>query len=170
MTNEAREALALQIVTTLPRYGSWVSSFREFDTPHGHLGYRQLAILWLMRYQLLTEEDWTPTRIASFHRVQPSVVTRALDKLENGGFVTRTHDTLDRRRVNLAITEKGIEVSQYVERMYLDDIVGGLASLDDDAISELKHNVDVLSDLVRDLEERRAERRSGEPDHELDEE
>lgn len=158
MSNQDRERLALRMVTTLPRFGMWSTTFRDFDTPHGKLGYRQTAILWLLRYEQLPKEHLTPTRIAAFHHVQPSVVTRALDKLAAGGYITRTHDEVDRRRIHIAITDKGQEASIYVERLYLDAITASMGDLDDQQIAGLSTNLELLDDITTTLEDRRTRR------------
>lgn len=155
MTGQAREQLALRMVSTLPRYGSWATSFRDFETPYGKLGFRQLAILWALRYELLPERDMTPTRIAALNHVQPSVITRALDKLEHGGFITRTVSPKDHRSFYIALTDKGLEASVFVERLYIDEITSSMAFLDDHQISDLARNVDVLDDIASNLEQQR---------------
>ena len=159
MSNQDREHLALRMVSVLPRFGMWTATFRNFDTPHGKLGYRQTAILWLLRYEQLPKEELTPTRIAAFHHVQPSVVTRALDKLAAGGYITRTHDEMDRRRIHIAITEKGQEASIYVERLYLDAITDSMVDFDNEQIAGLVRNVELINDMTNTLENRRTEGR-----------
>jgi DNA-binding MarR family transcriptional regulator len=160
MTDEIRKHLAFRMVTSLPKYSNWATTFRDFDTPYGKLGYRQMAILWLIRYENLPKDELTPTRIAAFQNVQPSVVTRALDKLAAGGYITRTHDEEDRRRINIAITDKGREASVYVERLYIDELTSSMAFLNDRQIAELASNVEILDDIVTELEQRRTEGRS----------
>ena len=160
MTDKHREQLALEMVSSLPGFGSWATAFRDFDTPHGKLGFRQMAILWLLRYDLLPKEELTPTRIAAYHHVQPSVITRALDKLASGGYITRTHDDVDRRRIHIALTSKGLDASIFVERLYLDEITATMADLDDDQIADLAHSVRVLGGIIEQLEQRRTEGRS----------
>jgi len=90
-----RAALVLRMVSTLPGYGSWADSFRDFDTPYGNVGYRQLSILWALRYRLIPDDEFSPTRLAAFFRVQPSVATRSLAKLEAVGFISRAVDASD---------------------------------------------------------------------------
>mgnify|MGYP000479316547 CR=1 FL=1 len=76
-----RLTLARTMLNSLPRFGQWADTVREFETPFGTIGYRQASILWLLRYELIPPSDMTPTGFAHFYRVQPSVVTRALAKL-----------------------------------------------------------------------------------------
>ena len=161
MSNQDREQLAFEMITSLPKFGSWATAFRDFDTPHGKLGFRQLAILWLIRFEHIPQDEITPTRIAALQNVQPSVVTRALDKLAAGGYITREHDEIDRRRIHIGLTDKGVEASIYVERLYLDEIVSSMADLDDAQIGSLAQCVRMLGAITQDLEQRRTNDRAG---------
>jgi DNA-binding MarR family transcriptional regulator len=162
MTAEPREtsrrALAFAMLTQLPRFGIWAESVREFDTPFGTIGYRQASILWVLRFELLPRELMTPTGFATFHRIQPSVVTRALAKLEQHGFIQRAIDPVDTRVSHISITEAGIAISQYIEQLYIDDLLAALAIVPDAELCELERSVAVLSRIVDDLDERRLRR------------
>ena len=160
MTDDERSDLALRMVSTLPGFGSWADSFRDFDTVHGKVGYRQLSILWALRYGLVPDNEFSPTRLAAFFRVQPSVATRALAKLESAGFITRAVDASDHRVSRIAITEKGREVSVFVERLYVDDVLDSISCLTGDQMAELRRSMDVLTAILEDLQSKR-ERRAG---------
>ncbi len=77
----ARRELAGRMVRELPRFGRWAVTIRDYETPYGKVGYRQLATLWLIRFHLIPGDDFTPSRLAEHLEVQPSVVTRLLAKL-----------------------------------------------------------------------------------------
>ena len=160
MTDDERAGLALRMVSTLPGYGSWADSFRDFDTPYGKVGYRQLSILWALRYRLIPDDEFSPTRLAAFFRVQPSVATRALAKLESAGFISRTVDASDGRVSRIAITEKGREVSVYVERLYVHDVLDSISCLTEEQVAELRRSMAVLTTVLEDLQAKR-ERRTG---------
>jgi DNA-binding MarR family transcriptional regulator len=152
MADDRQIELARQMITVLPKFGSWTRSIRDFTTPYGKLGFRQLAILWALRYQDIPPDQLSPTSLARFHRVRPSVVTRALARLEEGGFIERTMDLEDRRRINLAITPKGMEVSVYVEQLYLREIIENMDPLDPDEIDELLRSIATLRRVIERLE------------------
>jgi DNA-binding MarR family transcriptional regulator len=158
--DDVRADLAFRIVATLPGYGSWADSFRDFDTPYGKVGYRQLSILWALRFGLLPQHEFSPTRLAAFFRVQPSVATRALAKLESAGFITRAVDASDARVSHIAITEKGRDVSVFVERLFVNDVRDSIAGLTDDQIAELHRSMEILTAVLEDLQAKR-ERRTG---------
>lgn len=143
------------MVTTLPKYGTWATGFRDFDTPYGKVGFRQLSVLWAIRYNLLPANDISPGRLAALHGVQPSVMTRALAKLESNGFIIRAVDPEDGRRTRIDITRKGRHVSEHVEGLYIADMVDSMTSLDDNRIEELRDAVQTLGRIVDDLESKR---------------
>ncbi|HEV2528505.1 MAG TPA: MarR family transcriptional regulator [Thermomicrobiales bacterium] len=149
------EAIARRMVTELPRFGSWASAIRDFETPHGKVGLRQLAILWLIRYDTFGPEPLSATSLAVHFQVQPSVITKALTRLETSGLITRTVDPADSRRSLIAITEPGIEVSRYVEDLFIADMMDSLSRVESIRWDELARALDVLEavgdDLVRKL-------------------
>lgn len=152
MSDSRREALASLMVTSLPRWGSWAVNIRDFTTPYGKIGFRQLAILYAVRHNLIPPRELSPTTLAQQQRVRPSVITRALARLEENGFIERTMDLDDRRRIQIRMTEKGHNVSVYVERMYLREIMDSMSDLDDDEIEHMWRAVSRLSDIISDLE------------------
>lgn len=150
--DQSRLALAHTMLNTLPRFGQWAESVREFETPYGTIGYRQAAILWILRYELLPPNEMTPTGFANFHRVQPSVVTRALAKLEHGGFVGRSIDAQDTRVSRITITSLGTDISLYIERLYIEDLLAALHPIADDEIATLQHCVERLHGVAERLD------------------
>jgi DNA-binding MarR family transcriptional regulator len=148
------------MVSILPKYGRWANGFRDFDTPYGRIGFRQLAVLWAIRYNLVPDSDVSPSRLAALQEVQPSVMTRALAKLESNGFVVRATDPRDGRRSRIEVTRKGQHVSKFVEDLYVDDIVGSLSLLDDARVEELHRCIEALGSIVDDLETKRKDRLS----------
>ncbi|HWV36395.1 MAG TPA: MarR family transcriptional regulator [Thermomicrobiales bacterium] len=161
MGEESRTALAMNMLTSLPKFGAWASGVREFKTPHGKIGFRQLAILWFLRYETAPDESVSPSQIAAYNAVQPSVITRALAKLEASGLIERTIDPVDHRRFRITMTPKGMDVSIYVEKLYMDDLLASMAHLDESQIRELDRNVAILDAISDDLQDRQAKHRAG---------
>ena len=162
MTDPDRAGLAKLIVASLPKFGTWAYSFRDFETPYGKVGFRQLAILWILRYELVPPDELSPSRLAAIPNVQARVITRALAKLEASGFITRTVDARDSRVFRLAITEKGRHVSELVEQLYDDEVIESMAWLSDDQVAELRRSVELLDRIANDLE-RKSLRRAHSP-------
>lgn len=147
--------LAHAMLTALPKFGIWAQTMREFQTPYGTIGYRQASILWVIRYRLLPPDEMTPTSFASFHRIQPSVVTRALAKLEQGGFICRTVDPADTRVSRIDITETGTLISQYIEEIYMAELLAVLDPLTAEQHHALACAMPVLDAIADDLDRRR---------------
>lgn len=161
MSEDPRVALAVRMLTSLPKFGAWASGVREFETPHGKVGFRQLAILWYLRHELRSGEHVSPSQIAAYNAVQPSVITRALAKLEASGLIERAVDPADHRRFHIAITDKGMEISTFVEKLYVDDLLDSMANLDDARVAELSRNVALLDSIADELQDRQVKDRTG---------
>ncbi|OXM14018.1 MarR family winged helix-turn-helix transcriptional regulator [Paenibacillus herberti] len=54
--------------------------------------------------------------IAEKMEAKPSAITVMMDRLENGGYVRRRHDTVDRRAIFVEITEEGEKVMQWMRQ------------------------------------------------------
>jgi DNA-binding MarR family transcriptional regulator len=150
-----RIELARAIVTSLPKFGSWASTSRQFHTPYGQLGYRRISILWVLRHELLPEKVATASGLAQFYRVQPSVITRALASLEADGFISRRVDMNDSRVIRIAITERGLELSRYVEDLYIREVLEAIDAIPRDRIAPLQGAVAELDVIADELDRRR---------------
>lgn len=153
MTENDRQRLASRMVIVLPKYGLWANGFRDVVTPHGRVGYRQFIVLWMLRFDVLEPDEVTATRLASYFDVQPSVMTRALAKLELGGLIHRTVDEGDRRRSRIDITDAGRETCEYVQDVITRSLLSSMSFLSDTQVAELERNVEVLDQIVNDLEQ-----------------
>jgi DNA-binding MarR family transcriptional regulator len=140
------------MLDALPRFGQWADTVREFETPYGTIGYRQAAILWVLRYELLPAHEMTPTGFATFFGVQPSVVTRALAKLEQSGFVERSIDAQDTRVSRIAMTTSGRAISVFVERIYVDDLLAALEPISEDEVARLHQAIETLDEIAGRLD------------------
>lgn len=150
--DDSRLTLSYAMLNSLPKFGQWADTVREFETAHGTIGYRQAAILWAMRYELLPPHEMTPTGFAKLHHVQPSVITRALAKLEHAGFVERTINPHDTRVSHISITAQGTAISQSIEQLYLDDLRYALEAVSDEEIATLQQSVVTLNQIADKLD------------------
>jgi MarR family transcriptional regulator, organic hydroperoxide resistance regulator len=108
-------------------------------------GYRLLAYL-------ATGETASKVLAAKLAVSRP-VVTSTLDWLEPRGYVTRRQDGTDRRRVTLAITDKGRRALKAADRFVIERLADATASLDPGRVAEV---VSALTDLGTALNEYRA--------------
>ena len=137
MSESTRREAATQIITGLPVFGGWVGAISEYDTPYGRAGARQMEVLWALRFRLYPDNPVTATTIAAALNVQPSVVTRLLAKLEANGFVERVGLANDRRASEIRITDKGIDISRFVEELYYEEVAHALADFSDEDVEQL---------------------------------
>lgn len=149
----SRSELALNMVTILPRWGSWAAYMSEVDTPYGRIGYRQTSIMWILRKGTIDGKlnHNTSSVIAAEIGVQNSVITRASDHLVHLGLIKRTTSPDDRRRQLLTLTPDGIRASEYIQDLYTTAIQDAMSGLDDDTIVELQGSVEVLSRIISTL-------------------
>ncbi len=152
-----RVQLASRMVGVLPRFGNWASAIRDFETPFGKVGLRQLTILWAIRHEFFPPDEMSATTLASFYQVQPSVVTKALARLEAGGFIVRASDPADSRRALITITERGTELSRFVEHLFVTDMMdsldrtGNVGEPGAPSLADLARAIDVLDAVSDDL-------------------
>ena len=148
---DGRTQLAEMMVQTLPAFGEWATAVRDFETPQGKIGYRQLEVLYALRYHLISPDDVSPSQMAEHYRVQPSAITRVLNRLEAGGFIARTIDPHDGRGQNIQITDRGVSISILVEDLFIREMLDAISSLDETEVDDLRKGVELLVRIVGEL-------------------
>ncbi|KAA8922448.1 MarR family winged helix-turn-helix transcriptional regulator [Thermoplasma sp.] len=84
----------------------------------------------------LSEENSSVNRLAEMNFVTPAWITGVLDDLENRGYIMRARNAVDRRVVNVEITERGREVLAESHRIYINFLRESLSNFTDDEIEE----------------------------------
>ena len=151
MSNETTNGnleLAARMVHTLPGWGLWAIDVRDFETPYGSIGFRQASILWVLANEAITDDERTPTGIAKHFGIQNSAITRAVDKLERGGYLVREVAFEDRRRHYLVLTQKGADISEWIERLYTAPLQEVLSEMSEQDLEELEEQVNVLQRIL----------------------
>ena len=69
---------------------------------------RQLEVLTL----LARRDHWSVGEVAIVLKVSSAAATKAVARLERKGLVTRSTDMMDRRCVNVHLTQFGVETAQ----------------------------------------------------------
>lgn len=146
-------ALATRMVHTLPGWGMWANDLRDFETPYGRVGFRQASVLWVLVNEILPESSRTPTGIAKHFGVQNSAITRAVDKLVLGGYLTRSISDRDRRIHFLEATEHGKNVSNWIQHLYTAPLQSELEMLSDDERESLAIHVEMLYRMISRIRE-----------------
>lgn len=86
----------------------------------------------------------TPAAIADNIGIDRSAVTRLLDRLEKKALVLREHDKLDRRSVNVHITENGKQLMEHLNMVAREHQEHFLSSLHATEYRTLKGNLQKL--------------------------
>ena len=146
-----RRQLAQQMVLVLPGFGRWASAMRDFETPYGKAGIRQLEVLYLLRHNVVNPANQTATALAEYFQIQRSVVTRVLAKLEQGGQIIRETDPQDHRSQRITITEQGRKLSDYVEQKYFEEMNAALGDITEDDLVSLERAIQILKKVSTNL-------------------
>ena len=96
----------------------------------------------------------TASAIAKHTRLTPAAVTALIDRLERRGFVRRTPDPTDRRKV---LVEAGEETRKVTLEAYLPMRDRGAEALDKYSEAELRTVIAVMNDSLRIQDEMAAE-------------
>lgn len=143
--------LAQRMVLVLPGFGRWASAMRDFETPYGKAGIRQLEVLYHLRHNLLDPSKPNATELADRFQIQRSVVTRVLARLEAGGYILREPDPRDGRAFQITITDIGRKLSDYVEQEYFQEMRDALGELDSADVACLERSMDILTGAAINL-------------------
>ncbi len=85
-----------------------------------------LAILYLAAYQKIKMSD-----LLYFNDIAKSTVTDYIDNLEKKGLVKRERSDIDRREINIIVTEQGKEWLSEKETQFSMYVLEGLARIDE---------------------------------------
>jgi DNA-binding MarR family transcriptional regulator len=148
---ERRERLAQMMVLILPAFGRWASTIRDFETPYGKAGIRQLEVLYMLRHNMLNTATPTATALADYFQIQRSVLTRILAKLEAAGYISREANPRDGRAWHITITENGKNLSDYVEQKYFEEMATALGPINESTTACLEHSLELLINVAANL-------------------
>ena len=104
----------------------------------------QLGVLFLLD----KIGDASPSRLAEHERVSPPSMNRTLNGLEERGLVRRTPSPDDARKVDVSITETGLDLIRETRRLRTAWFSRQLAALDAEERAALEAVVPVLRKLA----------------------
>jgi DNA-binding MarR family transcriptional regulator len=79
-----------------------------------HVGEEQITVPQFRILDMINNLTDKPTEIARMLDVSPPAISFLLEKLEEKGLIERNLGTADRRRIELALTEKGVGIVRRV--------------------------------------------------------
>ncbi|MEM1328982.1 MAG: MarR family transcriptional regulator [Planctomycetota bacterium] len=128
----------------LLRVGSDVFARHEaYISKHGHSQGR-FTTLMLLHYVDCNDGPQTPSVLAERAGLSRAAMTTIIDSLEAEGLVTRRQSADDRRRQEIALTERG---SSHVEALlpgHIEDIRASMGGLGDEQLDQLMTLLDAL--------------------------
>ncbi|MGH2532714.1 MAG: MarR family winged helix-turn-helix transcriptional regulator [Thermomicrobiales bacterium] len=150
--SDLAERAAQQTLQLVPRLHRWAQT-RALKGELSDISLRQLSALAIIR-----EESTTLGEIARRLMVTPAVITGLIDRLERRGYVRRTTEPGDRRRIYLALTDEGRQVSQAGEQQLVEQLSARLTRFSDEELAALARGLTILVEVIPELE---AERNAG---------
>lgn len=151
-STQSKEA-ARSVLALSPRVNRWAeSSVLQSDTG-ANLSLRQLSAL-----EMIDDENTTLGDVAKQLMVTPAVVTGLIDRLEKRGYARRINSTGDRRRIHLALTEKGRDAAGNVQAHLATELADRIANLPKEDIATIERAFSLLDPIVADLEASSASR------------
>jgi DNA-binding MarR family transcriptional regulator len=113
-----------QLSTTVDR------ALAEFDMTHAQLG----IFLRLLHGHANTAADLAREMV-----IDTGAMTRALDRLEEKGFIRRLRSNADRRVIEVSLTEKGKTQADQMTRVAIDALNHHLRGFSPEEIDQFKH-------------------------------
>lgn len=116
--------------------------------------YLVLRNIWLSNIALSSHEKEGYIKAADLSDIlelsRPSI-TRILNALEGRGFITRNIDKIDRRSVNIELTEAGIEAVKKANKNILNITERLVVSLGDSDTDKLIELMDKLTEIYKEM-------------------
>ena len=117
------------------------------ESATGGLTPTQLAVLGV----LLREGPKQLTEVAALERINPTLLSRVVGRLEHDGLVRRTPQEQDRRAYRVVITEKGRSLAEGIRHDRCSALAGRLSRLDPAQVDALFDALPALEALAEQL-------------------
>ncbi len=117
------------------------------ETATGGLTPTQLAVLGA----LMREGPRQLTELAALERINPTLLSRVVGRLEDDGLVSRSAQQQDRRAYLVSITDKGRELTQGIRHERYLALAQRLANLDSNDLDALFAALPALEALAAEL-------------------
>lgn len=138
---------AERILRIIPEFSHWATVRVLRDRIGGDLSLRQLTALYVIR-----ELAPNPGQLAQELQVTAAVVTGIVDRLERRGFVARSGDPADRRRIRLTCTEAGRAASLDAQATLARIISRRLREMSPDDLATLDQGLSLLEEVLTKLQ------------------
>src|SRR5512145_1599846 len=106
----------------------------------------QASLLWAIR----SRPGVGVRELAEHEGVSPPAMSAYVDRLETAGLVARTRSQLDRRRVELALTDEGVRVLRSARSRRTAWLAARLKRLEPDELAAIEGALPALRKLIED--------------------
>ena len=104
-------------------------------------------------YYIYKTKDPSPSRnLENEMSVSSARIARALNSLENKGYISRKDDLLDHSKTNIILTEKGIYYTELRQKEYVDNVVSILKEMGEVDAKEYIRLTSKLSTIIETRE------------------
>jgi DNA-binding MarR family transcriptional regulator len=140
---------AVGLFTRLTRVGLLVDAFQHRCLDSFGLRFIDYSVLRVLQ---LAGEPYrmSPTALAEIVLRSTGGMTQILDRLANAGFVERTADPSDRRKIVVELTPDGLRIAKEANASYRRERERVLKELSDGEVDELDRAVHRLLDVLSD--------------------
>lgn len=107
-----------------------------------------MAFYALVALDNWADEDYTMSELADKLQITKQQLTKLINDLEDKQLVERIHDTANRRRVYIRISEFGREMMEDLKRHMLDCTLRGLRSYNSDELADMDYCICRLTELM----------------------
>jgi DNA-binding MarR family transcriptional regulator len=138
---------AVGLFTRLTRVGLLVDAFQHRSLDRFGLRFIDYSVLRVLQlagapYRM------SPTALAEIVLRSSGGMTQIVDRLERAGFVARTADPSDRRKIVVELTPDGLRIAKEANASYRRERKRVLSELSDDEIDELDRAVHRLLEVL----------------------
>ncbi len=134
------------IFSTYLHYRRWISQLVPSLIPDVEVSFQQLNVLYLVRTL-----NASMAEISRILGVAPTVITGLVDRLESRGLIRREAHPSDRRRIQLVLTERGMEISTHVEKELVSRMKNEVSKLDPAAQQQMRVGLEIFEQVTLGL-------------------
>jgi DNA-binding MarR family transcriptional regulator len=140
METVADEQLQQELRLLLQKVARRIRANRGGD----HITDSQLGVLW----RLEAKDGCSPGELAALEKVSPPSMNRTLNSLEESGYLTRSQDAGDARKVVLRLTDQGRLLTEETRRLRIEWFGSQFALLTREEQSRLLGVIGILRKLA----------------------
>ncbi|MGI6031309.1 MAG: MarR family winged helix-turn-helix transcriptional regulator [Eubacteriales bacterium] len=141
-----QEAILGKIFAQLPRF-FWKVSKVEWPAKEYRVNVIQIHIL----AALVNQGSLSMSSVAQRLNMSKQQATQTVNRMEELGVIRREQDPQDRRRINIVLSDKGMEVAHKLQEIMTRQVEKALAVLSEEDRRELEDSIDRMNMILSKL-------------------